>query len=201
MKILFIYLIVFSVAGRIKTIMDTSGGIVDTEKTTVNTKAISLGSCPCDLTNSCDVYCCCDSDCDEEITDFWKINYAEYCAKSYIYEKYRPDQQCIDDVLLYSMNLRMGMSNTTTNNKTCVNMDVGGAFQTYVTAKNKTDVHAMAAELEPNLTYPLLKQKSYNTERQSELFDDIKYNDVYKKGDQMMIDVGGNDNPLIWTVP
>ena len=163
--------------------MDTSQGTVDTEKTTVSQKAISLGSCPCDLTNSCDVYCCCDPDCGEEITDFWKINYGDYCAKSYIYEKYRPDQQCIDDQLLYSMNLRMGMSNTTLNNKTCVTMDVGGAFQSYIGAKDKTDIHVLAAELVPDMTYPLLKQKSYNTERQAELFADFKYNNMYKKGD------------------
>lgn len=128
MRTLLISIILASVSARIKTLVDTTGGTVDTEKTTVNPKAISLGSCPCDLSNSCDVYCCCDPDCSVAITDFWKANYADYCAKSYIFEKYKPEQQCIDDQILYNMNLRMGMSKTTMNQKTCVNMDVGGAF-------------------------------------------------------------------------
>ena len=48
-------------------------GAFEKDKATVpQSQNIALGSCPCDLTlNSCDVYCCCDSDCSSEILAYW----------------------------------------------------------------------------------------------------------------------------------
>ena len=31
-----------------------------------------LGSCTCDLTNTCDNFCCCDSACDAGLKSIWK---------------------------------------------------------------------------------------------------------------------------------
>ena len=62
---------------KIKKLIDKSGKFEPDKITTAQTKNIALGSCPCDLTlNSCDVYCCCDSDCSSEIINFWNENYS-----------------------------------------------------------------------------------------------------------------------------
>ena len=85
MKTLFLYFIIASVSGRMKSLMKYADDKkIDKDSVSVNNIAVSLGSCPCDLTNSCDVYCCCDPDCEEAITNFWEMNYGDYCAKSYI---------------------------------------------------------------------------------------------------------------------
>ena len=45
----------------------------------------AFGQCRCDITlHSCDTFCCCDKDCDEDVRAFWTENYNEYCAKNYI---------------------------------------------------------------------------------------------------------------------
>jgi len=45
----------------------------------------AFGECKCDLTlNSCDVYCCCDDDCNADILAYWKENYNDYCARNSI---------------------------------------------------------------------------------------------------------------------
>jgi len=37
----------------------------------------AFGTCSCDLTrNSCDAYCCCDTDCGTAILDVWNNDYA-----------------------------------------------------------------------------------------------------------------------------
>jgi hypothetical protein len=127
-KNLFIALLALGTAdAKIKKLIDTSGKFEPDKITTPQTKNIALGSCPCDLTlNSCDVFCCCDADCSSDILDFWNTNYEEYCAKNYIYEKYKPYSQCIDQNTLYAVNSRMGMQESVVNGRTCVELDVGG---------------------------------------------------------------------------
>ena len=45
----------------------------------------AFGQCRCDITlASCDTFCCCDKDCDEDVRAFWTENYNDYCAKNYI---------------------------------------------------------------------------------------------------------------------
>ena len=63
----------------------------DPKKLGSNTPTVSaaaenaFGQCRCDITlHSCDTFCCCDKDCDEDVRAFWTENYNEYCAKNYI---------------------------------------------------------------------------------------------------------------------
>lgn len=70
----------------------------------------ALGQCTCDITlNSCDIYCCCDTDCSATILQFWNSNYQTYCTKAYIGSEYKPFTQCMSLNHLYSWNQRMGM--------------------------------------------------------------------------------------------
>ena len=71
----------------------------------------AFGTCACDRTQGqCDAYCCCDTECSTPILDFWRSNFAEYCAKSYSGGKeYKPLQQCVDKKHIYNYNQRLGM--------------------------------------------------------------------------------------------
>ena len=71
----------------------TTDKTIDTTSVTVDTGLANnaFGQCKCDVTlNSCDVYCCCDADCNAEIRAFWKENYSVYCAKNQIMTQYKP---------------------------------------------------------------------------------------------------------------
>ena len=81
--------------------------------------------------NSCDVYCCCDQDCNIDIRNFWKENYNEYCAKNTIMKQYKPYSQCIDANVMAGYNSRMGMQASELNNRLCISLDVGSVFSTY----------------------------------------------------------------------
>ena len=56
---------------------------IDTSATSTSIVAgTAFGTCTCDITsNTCDIYCCCDTDCSAEILDLWKANYDLYCTK------------------------------------------------------------------------------------------------------------------------
>ena len=66
--------------------------VADTLTATVSDAELNaFGQCRCDITlNSCDPYCCCDTDCDADVRNFWMENYNEYCAKNYIMKQYKP---------------------------------------------------------------------------------------------------------------
>jgi hypothetical protein len=69
--------------GRQKLAADPSAK-VNTETPSVSAAANNaFGQCRCDITvNSCDTFCCCDKDCDDDVKAFWTENYNEYCAKN-----------------------------------------------------------------------------------------------------------------------
>ena len=93
-------------------------GQIDLEgvSTDVTVKDTALGACICDITsNSCDAYCCCDTDCNPKVLEFWNQNYNTYCAKNFIASTYRPQELCVSNKHLYSYNKRMGMSVTETD--------------------------------------------------------------------------------------
>jgi len=75
-----------------KKLYQTDPALANTDKqTTVPQANNAFGECRCDVTlNSCDVYCCCDQDCNIDIRNFWKENYNEYCAKNTIMKQYKP---------------------------------------------------------------------------------------------------------------
>lgn len=78
--------------------------------TDVSTENSALNSCQCDITRgSCDAYCCCDTDCDDNILNEWRSRYDEFCAKNFLDQAFRPAQRCIDTALLWDQNLRMGL--------------------------------------------------------------------------------------------
>jgi hypothetical protein len=48
--------------------------LIDTTKVTndISVQNSALGGCTCDVTlNSCDAYCCCDTDCSKDVRDYW----------------------------------------------------------------------------------------------------------------------------------
>ena len=91
------------------------------------------GECPCDITkNSCDAYCCCDSDCGDKITTFWKTNNPDnsddnYCAKNDLGIAYKPKEKCIDRSFIYHYNKRLGLKFNDSDDQLCVETDVGYA--------------------------------------------------------------------------
>ena len=89
--------------------------------------------CACDLTkNSCDAYCCCDTDCEETVLTFWRENYSSYCAKNKVAQKYAPKMNCMSKTMLFGYNKRMGMEVTTIgkgdNEQVCVSLDIPSVF-------------------------------------------------------------------------
>lgn len=67
--------------------------LVDTNKVTndLSVENSALGGCTCDVTlNSCDAYCCCDTDCAAEIRDYWSKNSNSFCAKNLIGTTFKP---------------------------------------------------------------------------------------------------------------
>jgi hypothetical protein len=106
---------------------------INTKTPTVSAAANNaFGQCRCDITvNSCDTFCCCDKDCDDDVKAFWTENYNEYCAQNYIQKQYKPKSQCVDSNILFRNNSRMGMEITELNGQTCVSMDVGSVFSSY----------------------------------------------------------------------
>lgn len=114
--------------------MITISGTVDTNAiTTPITENTAFGTCSCDKTlNSCDVYCCCDTDCGSDILAYWNQNYNTYCTKSYIGSAYRPFSQCIGASHIFTYNQRMGMQVTNINEQLCVELDTGSIFSDYL---------------------------------------------------------------------
>lgn len=91
-----------------------------------------MGGCTCDVTlNSCDTYCCCDTDCPSEILNFWNANYNTYCTKNYIGSAYSPLEKCVDQAFIYDYNKRMGMEISEANGQLCVELDTGSVFSNY----------------------------------------------------------------------
>ena len=73
--------------------------LIDTTKVTndISVQNSALGGCTCDVTfNSCDAYCCCDTDCSKEVRDYWNQNSNSFCAKNFIGSTIKPTQKCID---------------------------------------------------------------------------------------------------------
>ena len=118
---------------QLNRLINLSTGTVSTiDVTTPIVENTAFGTCTCDRTlNSCDVYCCCDTDCSSNILDFWKSNYATYCTRSYIGSEYRPFSQCIDTTHIYSYNQRLGMEVSIQNGQLCVELDTGSIFSGY----------------------------------------------------------------------
>lgn len=158
---------------------------VDLEKETTSTSDNNaFGECKCDVTlGSCDVYCCCDLECNGDVRNFWLSNYNDYCAKNSIMQKYKPYSQCIDSNVLSGYNKRMGMSITNVNNQVCVQMDVGSVFSTY---KQEVDQYTESqAQLVPDTMQVMLKQQPYNENKQAQLIN--KYSRYYMPQDQVML--------------
>lgn len=84
------------------------------------------------------------------------------------------------------MNTRMGMQESDINNRTCVELDVGGQFSNYTERVAKDAFTEAQALLNPNYIDVMVKQLSYNDQRQSEMTED-QYADHYLKGDQMQL--------------
>lgn len=58
----------------------------------------ALGSCTCDVTlNSCDAYCCCDTDCEAPVLALWNKYPDQYCALNKIGAEYNPQKKCVDN--------------------------------------------------------------------------------------------------------
>ena len=131
--------------------------LINTKTSTVSdAEQNAFGQCRCDITlNSCDPYCCCDTDCDADVRKFWIENYNEYCAKNYIMKQYKPKAQCVDSNILFKNNTRPGMDITELNGQTCVSMDVGSVFSSYK-KKIKTATKAQK-ELDPDTPFLLLE--------------------------------------------
>ena len=84
--------------------------LVDANALTTDASKNNAFGCMCDITfQSCDVYCCCDPDCDANVRNFWTENYNDYCAKNQIMSKYKPNTQCVDQNIISGYNKRMGM--------------------------------------------------------------------------------------------
>ena len=129
-----------------------------------DTVASTSFGCKCDTTKgSCDVYCCCDADCEPEILSFWKENYNEYCAKNNIMNLYEPKSKCIANNVLSGFNMRLGMKKNTKEGQTCVSMDVGSVFSNFKSASS--DFTENQVVLNPDISKSMLKQKSSNANK------------------------------------
>ena len=71
-------------ASALKRLIPTGQKQVDEVTPSINYNSMNaLDVCACDLTkNSCDTYCCCDTDCDNKVLTSWKDNYELFCAKN-----------------------------------------------------------------------------------------------------------------------
>ena len=99
----------------------------------VSVQNSALGGCTCDVTlNSCDAYCCCDTDCSSEVRDYWNKNSNSFCAKNFVGSTFKPTQKCIDKGQIYNFNQRMGMLVTETEDKLCVELDSGTSQMDYL---------------------------------------------------------------------
>lgn len=61
----------------------------------------------------------------------------------------------------------MGMQESDINDRTCVELDVGGQFSNYTERVAKDGYSDTQAQLNPNFIDVLVKQMSYNDQRQS----------------------------------
>ena len=78
-----------SVSSQINNLYLISGTVNTNVATTPVTANTGFGTCMCDLTlNSCDVYCCCDTECSTAILNYWNANYNTYCTRGYIPNQY-----------------------------------------------------------------------------------------------------------------
>ena len=120
------------VIAQINNIVTISGQVSTEQVTTPILDKTGFGTCTCDKTlNTCDVYCCCDTDCSTNILDYWRANYNTFCTKSYIGNEYRPFSQCIAKKHIFTYNSRMGMEVSDINDQLCVELDTGSIFSDY----------------------------------------------------------------------
>lgn len=106
--------------------------VMDGTLTTPVVENTAFGSCTCDVTmNSCDIYCCCDTDCSQQILDYWRADYNNYCLRATFGSEYQPLRQCVDNTHIYGYNQRMGMEISTLNGQLCVELDTGSLFSNY----------------------------------------------------------------------
>ena len=123
-----------------------TGATVDVAENSSDT----IGKCTCDITmNSCDAYCCCDTDCTEPIRSFWNLNYQDYCAKNEIGAAYKPKERCIDSSYIFNTNQRLGMKIDETDGRICVEIDSATAFSDF---SNYVDVNTISW---PTPRYPI----------------------------------------------
>ena len=134
-------------------------GQIQTEKPTVETggdedsKPNALGTCTCDITRgSCDAYCCCDTDCGDDVRTAWQESgggLGIVCAKNYIGQASAPEQRCLGRQYLAKLpNKQMGMAVTEEPGKTsghtrvCVELDSASWFSVYIPALKGEDLTA-----------------------------------------------------------
>ena len=92
-----------------------------------------LGECTCDVTlNSCDIFCCCDSDCPSNLLTHWNNNYESFCEYNYLGQAFKANAQCIDSANLFRYNVRQGMTVSESNDQFCVQTNDRAIFSEYM---------------------------------------------------------------------
>ena len=83
-KTLIFLILSFHLTSGLKKLINTGQKTVDESSPSINYNEVNaLDVCACDITkNSCDTYCCCDTDCDNNVLNSWKKNYNIFCAKN-----------------------------------------------------------------------------------------------------------------------
>lgn len=88
----------------------------------------------CDITrNQCDAYCCCDSDCSEEVLEAWQAEEESLC-ENYVGDSQKPLTKCMDLRYIQDYNERSdkGMKVTEVAGELCVELDTGSSFSEYI---------------------------------------------------------------------
>ncbi len=113
MNKIFIFLILSShLTNGLKRLINSGQKTVDENSPSINYNEVNaLDVCACDITkNSCDTYCCCDTDCNDNVLNSWKNNYELYCAKNkFSQAKKGRVETCIDSASLFTTNLYSGL--------------------------------------------------------------------------------------------
>ena len=92
-----------------------------------------ISQCSCDLTkNSCDISCCCDTDCPAATLTLWRSEANRFC-NSLVYEELQPLTRCINRNYVFRTNKRMGITIDDNDSKDdiCVTLDDDDNSATY----------------------------------------------------------------------
>lgn len=114
-----------------------------------NSQYTDPGKCVCDLTkNSCDEYCCCDTDCTSEIISSWDGDCSAERYSSY------GSTYCVEDVELYKSNSRRGMkSKSSSSGETCFQIDSSSVIEEFHTIVNSISTSQVTERNTSSITY------------------------------------------------